>query len=478
MEKEVRVRFAPSPTGYLHIGGVRTALFNWLFARHHGGKFILRLEDTDLERSSEEAIGWILDGLEWLHLDWDEGPFRQTERFDLYQEHIDKLLSEGKAYPCYCTPEELEQRRNKAMASGEPTKYDGRCWKLADGEITGEHTIRFKTPQAGNIIVDDLIRGTVVFDEDQMDDLIIRRSDGSPTYNLTVVVDDSLMEITHVIRGEDHLSNTPRQMQMYYALGLEPPKFGHLPMILGPDKARLSKRHGAASVTAYRKLGYLWQGMINYLVRLGWSFGDQEIFNQEELIEKFTLEKVNRSPAVFDTDKLLWVNSHYIKTLPADEIAKLLITHLKDHLGPEYPLPIEDPEWSMWLVKVVMTVRERARTLDEMAAKAIFYFAEEVEYEEEAAEKFLTPQVVPLLEKVKGLLENTDDFGEKALHEEIKSFLDSEGEKLKSIGQPLRIALTYRKESPGIFEVMEVLGKEKVIQRIDRAIKWIGDRDA
>jgi glutamyl-tRNA synthetase len=363
------------------------------------------------------------------------------------------------------------------MASGEPTKYDSRCWKLADGEKTGEHTIRFKTPQAGNIIVDDLIRGTVVFDEDQMDDLIIRRSDGSPTYNLTVVVDDSLMEITHVIRGEDHLSNTPRQMQMYYALGFEPPKFGHLPMILGPDKARLSKRHGAVSVTAYRDLGYLWQGMTNYLARLGWSFGDQEIFNQEELIEKFTLEKVNKSAAIFDTDKLLWVNSHYIKTLPADEIAQLLITHLKDHLGPEYPLPIEDPEWSMWLVKIVITLRERARTLDEMAAKAVFYFAEEVEYEKDAAEKFLTPSVAPLLEKVKSLLENTDDFEEKALHEGIKTFLDSKGEKLKSIGQPLRIALTYRKESPGIFEVMEVLGKEKVVQRIDRAIHWINDRN-
>ncbi len=477
MEKDVRVRFAPSPTGYLHIGGVRTALFNWLFARHHGGKFILRLEDTDLERSSEEAIDWILDGLRWLHLDWDEGPFRQTERFDLYQEHIDKLLSEEKAYPCYCTPEELEQRRNKAMGSGEPTKYDSRCWKLADGEKTGEHTIRFKTPQAGNIIVDDLIRGTVVFDEDQMDDLIIRRSDGSPTYNLTVVVDDSLMEITHVIRGEDHLSNTPRQMQMYYAFGFEPPKFGHLPMILGPDKARLSKRHGAVSVTAYRDLGYLWQGMTNYLARLGWSFGDQEIFNQEELIEKFTLEKVNKSAAIFDTDKLLWVNSHYIKTLPADEIAQLLITHLKDHLGPDHPLQDKDPEWLNWLEKVVMTVRERARTLDEMASMTVFYFVEEVEYEEEAAEKFLTPQIVPLLKKVKDLLENTDDFGEKALHEEIKSFLDSEGEKLKSIGQPLRIALTYRKESPGIFEVMEVLGKEKVVQRIDRAIHWINDRN-
>ncbi|MFV1957753.1 MAG: glutamate--tRNA ligase, partial [bacterium] len=448
MKEEVRVRFAPSPTGYLHIGGVRTALFNWLFARHHGGKFILRLEDTDSERSTEEAVGWILDGLEWLHLDWDEGPFRQTDRFDLYQEHIDKLLSEGKAYPCYCAPEELEQRRSEAMAKGQPAKYDGRCRKLAEGEKTGEHTIRFKTPQAGNIVVNDLIRGKVIFDKDQMDDLIIRRSDKSPTYNLTVVVDDALMKITHVIRGEDHLSNTPRQMQMYYALGLEPPEFGHLPMILGPDKARLSKRHGAASVTAYRDQGYLWQAMINYLARLGWSFGDQEIFDQEELIEKFTLENVNRSAAIFDTDKLLWINSHYIKTLPADEIARLLVTHLEDHLGPEYTLPIEDPEWRKWLEKVVITLRERARTLDEMAAKAVFYFSESTDYEKDAAEKFLTPEVVPLLGKVKDLLESTDDFVEEALHERIKIFLDGEGKKLKAIAQPLRIALTYRKESP------------------------------
>jgi len=473
MNKTVRVRFAPSPTGFLHIGGVRTALFNWLFARHNGGTFILRLEDTDLERSTDEAIGWILDGMTWLGLDWDEGPFRQTERFDIYQEHIEKLLSDGKAYPCYCTPDELEQRRNEAMSKGLDAKYDGRCRKLSSGERTGDHTIRFKTPRAGDIIVDDLIRGTVTFEESQMDDLIIKRSDGTPTYNLTVVVDDALMEVTHVIRGEDHLSNTPRQIQIYEALGFEPPAFGHLPMILGPDRSRLSKRHGAVSVTAYRDEGFLPQAMINYLARLGWSHGDQEIFTREEMVEKFSLEKVNKSAAIFDTEKLLWLNAHHLKSLPAGEIAELLVPHLRERLGPEQALPIDDPRWKAWLEKAIITLQERSRTLREMAEMAAFYFTDEGDYEEGVAEKFLTPGAAPLLEKVAGLLAEAEDFTHEALHESIKAFLDGEGLKLKALGQPLRIALTKRKASPGIFEVMEILGKEEVLNRIQKAIDRI-----
>ncbi|HDL52626.1 MAG TPA: glutamate--tRNA ligase [Proteobacteria bacterium] len=466
MSDDVRVRFAPSPTGYLHLGGVRTALYNWLFARHNGGKFILRLEDTDLERSTDEAIGWILDGMKWLHLDWDEGPYRQTERFDLYNEHIDRLIEQGKAYRCYCTPEELDQMRKDAMTRGGAAKYDGRCRRLADGERNGSYTIRFKAPQEGTITVDDLIRGPVLFDESQMDDLIIRRSNGSPTYNLTVVVDDALMGITHVIRGEDHLSNTPRQIQLYSALGYDLPQFGHMPMILGTDKKRLSKRHGASSITEFREMGYLWEAMVNYLVRLGWSFGDQEIFSTDELIEKFTLDRVNKSAAVFDLGKLAWLNQSYLKSLPAEDVAARLVPFLeaKGLSGDEAAVP--------WLPKAVITLRERTGTLAEMADQCEFYFKEQ-EYDEKSAGKFLTREVAPLLEKVSELISRVDVFTREPIHEAVSGFLDAEGVRLKVIAQPLRIALTYRKNSPGLFEVMEVLGKEKTLRRIRQACEWI-----
>ncbi|NOY86600.1 MAG: glutamate--tRNA ligase [Deltaproteobacteria bacterium] len=466
MSNDVRVRFAPSPTGYLHVGGVRTALYNWLFARHNGGKFVLRLEDTDLERSTDEAIGWILDGLKWLHLDWDEGPYRQTERFDLYNEHIDRLIEQGKAYRCYCTPEELELRRKKAMVRGGSPKYDGRCRRLKDGDHSGPYTIRFKAPQEGTIIVNDLIRGPVLFDESQMDDLIIRRSNGNPTYNLTVVVDDALMGITHVIRGEDHLSNTPRQIQLYQALGYGLPQFGHMPMILGTDKKRLSKRHGASSITEFREMGYLWEAMVNYLVRLGWSYGDQEIFSIDELVDKFTLEKVNKSAAVFDLDKLVWLNQSYLKSLPEEEVAGRLVPFLeaKGLLGDGPDIP--------WLPKAVITLRERTGTLVEMADQCEFYFRE-LEYDQEAAGKFLTSDIAPLLEKVSELISRVEVFTQESLHEAFRSFLEAEGIKLKVIAQPLRIALTYRRNSPGLFEVMEVLGKDKTLRRIQRACDWI-----
>lgn len=466
MSIPIRVRFAPSPTGYLHIGGVRTALYNWIFARQQGGRMILRVEDTDLERSTDEAIDWILDGLTWLGLDWDEGPFRQTERFDLYNEHIDRLLAEGKAYRCYCTAEELELNRKEAMLKGTAAKYSGKCRYLKEGEREGAHTIRFRAPQEGQIFVDDAIRGMVMFDEDQMDDLIIRRSDGSPTYNLTVVVDDALMGITHVIRGEDHLSNTPRQIQLYQALGYEIPKFGHMSLILGPDREKLSKRHGAAAVDEFKAMGYLPEALINYLIRLGWSYEEKEIFSLEEILKLWSLDNQRKSPSVFDHDKLQWLNGQWMKIVPAEEIARRLVPFLeKESLIRKAP----DMEW---LTKVVLTLRERSTTLVQMAQKAESYFRE-MEYEPEPAEKFLTPEINHLMGKAGALISTIEPFDHETLHTEIKAWLEEEGQKLKVLAQPLRIALTYRKDSPGLFEVMEVLGKEQTLQRIEKAREWI-----
>ena len=469
MPNTIRVRFAPSPTGFLHIGGVRTALYNWIYARQHNGKLILRIEDTDLERSTDEAIDWILNGLTWMHLDWDEGPLRQTERFELHNEHIDRLMAEGKAFRCYCSPEELEARRKEAIAKGRPAKYNGQCRNLNDGDREGEHTIRFKAPQTGQVIVDDMIRGTVLFDESQMDDLIIRRSDGSPTYNLTVVVDDALMGITHVIRGEDHLSNTPRQIQLYEALGYEIPRFAHMALILGPDREKLSKRHGAASVSEFREMGYLWEALINYLIRLGWSHEDQEIFSVDEILEKWSLNDQGKSPSVFDHDKLEWLNGQWMKLVPPEEIGDRLFPFLQKR-----GLVEEAPDRA-WLARVVISLRERSLTLVEMAEKAEFYFRE-LEYDREAAEKFLTADVAQLMEKSGDFLARQENFSQEALHGAIKGFLEAEGVKLKVIAQPLRIALTYRKESPGLFEVMEVLGKERVLDRIEKAREWIASR--
>ncbi len=468
--ENIRVRFAPSPTGYLHIGGVRTALYNWLHARQHGGKVILRIEDTDLERSTDEAIGWILDGLEWLHLDFDEGPFRQTERFDLYNEHIDRLLAEGKAYRCYCTADELEVIRKEAFVKGRPTKYDGRCRRLKEGERDGEYTIRFKAPQEGQIVVDDMIRGTVMFDETQMDDLIIRRSDSSPTYNLTVVVDDALMGITHVIRGEDHLSNTPRQIQLYEALGYEVPKFAHMSLILGPDREKLSKRHGAAAVSEFREMGYLWEALLNYLVRLGWSHEEQEIFSVEEILKLWALDDQGKSPSVFDHHKLEWLNSQWMKLVDPGDLADRLVPFLaKAGLA-------DTPPDREWLTSVVLTLRERAVTLVEMAEKTAFYF-KEMEYEAEPAEKFLTAEIEPLLDKAARFISTIEPFDHETLHSKIREWLEGEGLKLKALAQPMRIALTYQKQSPGLFEVMEVLGKSTTLERIEKAREWIKSRN-
>jgi glutamyl-tRNA synthetase len=462
----VRVRFAPSPTGFLHIGGARTALFNWLFARHEGGTFILRIEDTDRSRSTDEYIEAIIEGMKWLNLDWDEGPFRQTDRFDVYRKYIDGLLREGKAYHCYCTPEELEQRRQEALSQGKTPKYDGRCRDLKDPVPGRTPAIRFKMPQAGETVVNDLIKGTVTFDNSQLDDLIIMRSDGTPTYNFVVVVDDVDMKITHVIRGDDHLNNTPKQLHIYKALGYQVPEFGHLPMILGSDKARLSKRHGATSVMAYKEMGYLPDALVNYLVRLGWSYGDQEVFTREELIKHFSFESVGKSSAVFNPEKLIWLNSQYVMSSDPVRLAELVIPFLeKEKIIHEGEAP--DMEW---LSKAILTLRERAKTLGELAASLRYYIAEDVEYNEKAKAKFLHDKSLPLLIELKERITVLAEFSVAEIERIFREITERHGIKLGNLAQPVRVAVTGGTESPGIFEVLEVMGKEKTMRRLEKAI--------
>ncbi|MCL5022354.1 MAG: glutamate--tRNA ligase [Nitrospirae bacterium] len=470
----VRVRFAPSPTGHLHIGGARTALFNWLFARHEGGTFILRIEDTDTSRSTDEYIGAIIEGMKWLGLDWDEGPYRQTDRFDVYRSYIEKLVREGKAYRCYCSPEELEQRRQEALAQGRPQKYDGRCREMEEAVEGRVPAVRFKMPREGQTVVNDLIKGTVVFENSQLDDLIIMRSDGTPTYNFVVVVDDVDMKITHVIRGDDHLNNTPKQMHIYGALGYEIPRFAHLPMILGADKTRLSKRHGATSVMAYREMGYLPEALVNYLVRLGWSFGDQEIFTREELIKYFSFENVGKSSAVFNPEKLLWLNSQYIMKAAPEKLAGLVTPFLLEEgiIAEGRGIDVQ------WLAKAIRTLQERARTLVELAKSLRYYIVEEVEYHEKAKVKFLNEKSLPYLIELRDRLRGLAGFSAPELEATFKAIIDGHGIKLGALAQPVRVAVTGGTESPGIFEVLEVVGKEKTLRRLDKAIKTAGEGPA
>jgi glutamyl-tRNA synthetase len=470
LSEKVRVRFAPSPTGHLHIGGARTALFNWLFARHNKGTFILRIEDTDRTRSTEEYIEAIIEGMKWLGLDWDEGPHRQMDRFSIYKDYADKLLREGKAYYCYCSPEELEKTRQEALTQGKTPKYDGRC-KLLKEPVSGRTpAIRFLMPQEGETVVDDLMKGRVVFDNSQLDDLIIMRSDGTPTYNFTVVVDDVDMDITHVIRGDDHLNNTPKQIHIYKAFGYSIPAFAHLPMILGPDKARLSKRHGATSVTTYKEMGYLSDAFVNYIVRLGWAHGDQEIFTREELIKYFSSEDVGKSAAVFNPEKLLWLNSQYIMKTPTEELIEMVMPFLiREKIVNEGQ--VLDKEW---LSKAINTLKERAKTLVELAHSLRFYIAEDIEYDEKAKLKFLNEKYLPYLKDVKEKLERLGIFVAPEIEKVFKSLVEKHNTKLGSIAQPVRVSITGKAESPGIFEVLEILGKEKVLKRLERVIKKIG----
>ena len=464
---QVRVRFAPSPTGFLHIGGVRTALFNWLFARQQHGKFILRIEDTDQSRSTDESIHAIIQGMKWVGLDWDEGPFRQTERMDLYRSHALKLLEQDQAYWCVCTPEELETRRKEAEAKGLSPRYDGRCRHRGITTPTGEAALRFKAPQEGQTVVDDLIKGQIVFDHTVLDDLIILRSNGYPTYNFSVVVDDALMQITHVVRGDDHLTNTPRQVPIFQALGFPIPRFGHLPMILGSDKTRLSKRHGATSIMAYQDMGYLPEAMVNYLVRLGWSHGDQEIFTRQELIEKFSWKHVQTSAAVFNPDKLLWMNAEYIKTSPPSQVAEALAPLLKQAgLGDEVGKVTAE-----WLAQLVVLVKERTKTLVEMVEWVKPYFGQTVVYEEDAARKFLTQAMAPILQTLLTRFEALPGYSKSTWEESFKKLVEEQGIKMGQLAQPVRVALTGRTASPGLFEVMEVLGRERTLIRLRLGIE-------
>jgi glutamyl-tRNA synthetase len=465
---EVRTRFAPSPTGYLHIGGARTALFNFLFARHNRGKFILRIEDTDRERSTPEAIKAILDAMNWLDLEWDEGPLYQTERYPLYTEKIEKLLATGKAYPCVCTPEELDAKRLEAQKQKRKPMYDGTC-RPPQGVISSlpkdkPYTVRFRSPRDGSTIVDDAVKGRVVFDNQELDDLIIARSDGSPTYNFCVVVDDIDMDITHIIRGDDHLANTPRQILLYHALAHTPPQFAHVPLILGTDKARLSKRHGATSVMAYRDMGYFPEAVLNYLVRLGWSHGDQEIFSRNELIDKFSLESVGKSAGVFNPEKFLWVNSHYLRERPLSQLAADVIPYI---VAKGYPVP-QDKEW---LERMVKTLRERSKTLVELVDSAAFFLTDNLFIDEKAATKFLTPEVrapiAQLIEKLRAL----DDFTETNIEHAFSAVLEETGLPMGKLAQPVRVALTGSTVSPGIHEVIAVLGKERTLQRLRSALQ-------
>ncbi|MCB1213872.1 MAG: glutamate--tRNA ligase [Deltaproteobacteria bacterium] len=460
-----RYRFAPSPTGHLHIGGARTALYNYLLAKKTGGVFILRIEDTDRERSTQEYVDSILSAMDWLGLKYDEGPFYQSERSKVYQAKLEELLKTGKAYRCFCTAEEIQNKREAAMKAGLKPKYDGTCRLLDPHQTKNDprpYCIRFKSPETGETLVQDLIRGEVSFANAELDDLIIARTDGSPTYNFVVVVDDVENQITHVIRGDDHLNNTPRQIQLYEALHYPVPQFAHLPMILGPDKKRLSKRHGATSVLAYQEAGYLPQALLNYLVRLGWSYGDEEIFSLNKLEKIFDLKNVGKSAAVFNTEKLLWLNGYWIRQLKAKELLEAAMPFLK-----KLNLEIKDSNYAQ---QALASCQEKVKTLVELAEMAKFYFVEKVEADPKAKEKTINPESLKILEELKSLLESLADFKKENLETHFKRFAENKNLKLGKIAQPLRFALTGSLVSPGIYDMLEILGKDQSLKRIQNAL--------
>jgi len=467
----IRTRFAPSPTGYLHIGGARTALFSWLYARRHQGVCVLRVEDTDRERSTGEAVRAILDGLEWLGLDHDEGPFFQTERFARYREVIDSLLVCGLAYRCYCSRERLEALRAEQMGRNEKPRYDGRCRRAAEGRPTDADTppvVRFKNPLDGEVVVEDLIRGRVAFRNRELDDLILLRSDGTPTYNLSVVVDDLDMGITHVVRGADHLNNTPRQINVFRALEAPVPAFAHLPMILGSDGKPLSKRHGAVSVLQYRDDGYLPQALLNYLARLGWSHGDQEVFSMKELVEKFDIADVNKAAATFDPAKLLWLNQHYMKHGDIDDLVRRL-RFFQGRAGIE-------PKGPPALAAVIDPLRERSKTLVEMAAQTRLFYQDLGDYDPAAAERYLTAEMHGPLAALREGLTGLPRWDAGSVHAAIGNVAAAHALKFGQLAQPLRVAVCGTTVSPPIDHTVALLGRAKCLARIDRALRYIGDR--
>ncbi len=477
----VRSRYAPSPTGSLHIGNVRSGLFAYLYARHHHGTFILRVDDTDQERSTKESLEEILASLEWLGLEWDAGPpdpnYFQSNRFDRYRESALKLLREGKVYPCYCSAEELEAKRKQAEREKRKPGYDGTCrdkpyapdQQLPDRHAGRNYTIRFRSPHEGETVVEDLVKGRAVFLNSELDDLVIVRSDGVPTYNFATVIDDAEYAITHVVRGDDHLPNTPRQMQIFYALGLTPPAYAHLPMVMGTDGKPLSKRHGVTSVFAYRDAGYFPETLVNYLARLGWSHGDQEIFSKRELIEKFDFSGCGKSPGIFNAEKMLWLNFHYLKERTPAQLAREVRPFIEKR---GYTIPGDQA----WLEKMVATLRERAKTLVELVDFAHFYLSDEIQIDPKAAAKFLKSEIAePLKLLVAELAALGEGFGDATIQTAFESVLTRCNMKLGQLAQPVRVALTGGTVSPGIYEVIAVLGRERTVSRLTKALAAIAD---
>jgi glutamyl-tRNA synthetase len=460
----VVTRFAPSPTGMLHIGGVRTALFSWLYARHHAGKFILRVEDTDRERSTDDAVRVILDGMHWLQLDADEGPYYQSQRYPRYRAVIAQLLERGAAYRCYCTREELEAMRQQQLARKEKPRYDGRCREHQQVRAGVEPAIRFKNPLEGEVVVDDQVHGRVVFQNRELDDLIIERSDGNPTYNFCVVVDDMDMGVTHVIRGDDHLNNTPRQINLLRAMDATPPVYAHVPMILGADGAKLSKRHGALSVLQYQEDGFLADALLNYLVRLGWSHGDQEVFTREEMIAAFDIKDVNKAASAFDPEKLLWLNQQHMMRAPVATLA----TGLRSRLA---ALGVEASDDRL-LEGVVNAQRERARTLNEMAQNSLFFFCDIEAYDDKAAAKNLTPEAVPLFHALLEGFRALNEWNAGSIHEVINAVALRYGVGLGKVAQPLRVALSGGAVSPPIDITVALLGMQTTCARVEAALRW------
>ncbi|WP_417761029.1 glutamate--tRNA ligase [Shewanella sp.] len=464
----IKTRFAPSPTGYLHVGGARTALYSWLHARANDGEFVLRIEDTDLERSTQEAVDAILEGMEWLGLNWDEGPYYQTKRFDRYKELIAKMLEEGTAYKCYCSKERLEKLREEQAAKGERQKYDGCCRDHAPRDTDEPYVVRFKNPTSGSVVFDDHVRGRIEISNEELDDLIIARSDTTPTYNFCVVVDDWDMGITCVIRGEDHINNTPKQINILRALGAPIPEYAHVAMILGDDGAKLSKRHGAVSVMQYRDDGYLPEALLNYLVRLGWSHGDQEIFSLDEMVQYFKLDDINKAASAFNTEKLQWLNQHYIKSLDPEYVASHLAWHMKDQNIDTSNGPV--------LKEVVSALAERAKTLKELAAASRYFYEDFTEFDEAAAKKHLRGVALEPLKLVQQKVAALTEWTPEAIHDAIEATAAELEVGMGKVGMPLRVAVTGAGQSPSLDITLFLIGKARCEQRISQAVEFVASR--
>ncbi|KOR32291.1 glutamyl-tRNA synthetase [Achromatium sp. WMS3] len=460
----VRTRFAPSPTGYLHLGGARTALFSWLYARKHNGSFVLRIEDTDLERSTQKSVDAILEGMTWLGLDHDEGPFFQTQRFERYHAIINQLLAQDLAYYCNCSRERLDTIHQEQRSKKLKPRYDGHC---RDRKVapSSDYVIRFRNPETGAVFIDDMIKGRVIVQNSELDDLIIQRSNGTPTYNLSVVVDDMDMAITHVIRGDDHLNNTPRQMNIFRALGQEPPRYAHVPMILGPDRTRLSKRHGATSVMQYKEAGYLPEAMLNYLLRLGWAYGDQELFTRPEMIELFDLTQVHKAPAAFDPAKLNWLNQQYLINADPKRIAILLEQHFR-----QLDIDLSQGPDALAIVKAQ---QGRAHTLKELSEISSFWYQDVVQYDPKAASKHLRSTAYPILQVTRSKLADLKKWTAETIHQAIDQAAQESNVKMGKVAQPLRVAIVGRAASPGIDVTLALLDKETCLRRIDNALEYI-----